>query len=101
MQKEFQFMVDFRLPTVLSEDFLKLIPHQRNKINKLFREGKLVNYALSLDHSKMWAVVAANSEIEVKEMLVELPLTRFMDFDINMLTLYNSVNAESQVFSLN
>lgn len=101
MQKEFQYMVDFRLPQILSEDFLKLIPQQRSKINKLFREGKLVNYALSLDHSKMWAVVSANSEIEVKDLLFELPLTPFMDFDINMLTFYNSVTGDSPVFSLN
>lgn len=94
-------MVDFRLPTSLSEDFLKLIPYQRNKINKLFREGKLINYALSLDHSKMWAVLAASSESEVKDLLLELPLTQFMEFDINMLTLYNSVNNESPAFSLN
>jgi len=101
MQKEYQYMVDFRLPEILSEDFLKLIPRQRNKINKLFREGRLINYALSLDHSKMWAVVAANSEKEVENLLMELPLTQFMDFDINMLTLYNSVNGESPAFSLN
>ena len=101
MQKEFQFMVDFRLPTILSEDFLKLIPFQRNKINQLFREGKLVNYALSLDNSKMWAVVAASDESEVEDVLHELPLTRFMDFNINMLTFYNAVEGETPVFSLN
>ncbi len=94
-------MVDFRLPTILSEAFLKLIPYQRTKINKLFREGKLINYALSLDHSKMWAVLAASSESEVEDLLLELPLTRFMKFDISMLTLYNSVNSESPAFSLN
>ncbi|HFA48908.1 MAG TPA: hypothetical protein ENJ95_07825 [Bacteroidetes bacterium] len=101
MTKEFQYMVDFKLPQLLSEDFLKLIPQQRSKIDKLFREGKLINYALSLDHSKMWAVVSANNETEVKDLLFELPLTRFMDFNINMLTLYNAVNGESPVFSLN
>ncbi len=101
MQKEFQYMVDFNLPTILSEDFLKLIPYQRTKVNKLFREGKLINYALSLDHSKMWAVVEASSEAEVEDLLQELPLTRFMDFNINMLTFYNAVNGDSPVFSLN
>lgn len=94
-------MVDFTLPQILSEDFLKLIPKQRSKVNKLFREGKLINYALSLDHSKMWAVLNANDEYEVKDMLCELPLTRFMNFDIRMLTFFNSVGAESPVFSMN
>lgn len=101
MQKEFQYMVDFTLPQILSEDFLKLIPQQRSKVNKLFREGKLINYALSLDHSKMWAVINANTELEVEDLLFELPLTRFMNFNIRMLTFYNSVGAESPAFSLN
>lgn len=94
-------MVDFTLPLILSEDFLKLIPQQRSKVNKLFREGKLINYALSLDHSKMWAVINADSEDEVKFFLQELPLTRFMDFTVRMLTFYNSVNSEAPAFSLN
>ena len=94
-------MVDFTLPQILSEEFLKLIPQQRSKVNKLFREGKLINYALSLDHSKMWAVINANTETEVSDLLEELPLTRFMKFHVRMLTFYNSVGAESPVFSLN
>lgn len=94
-------MVDFTLPQILSEDFLKLIPQQRSKVNELFREGKLVNYALSLDHSKMWAVLNANNESEVEDLLLKLPLTRFMDFDVRMLTFFNSVGAEAPVFSMN
>ena len=94
-------MVDFTLPQILSEDFLKLIPQQRSKVNKLFREGKLANYALSLDHSKMWAVMNADNEKEVKDLLFELPLTRFMQFEVRMLTFFNSVGAESPVFSMN
>ncbi len=94
-------MVDFTLPKILSEDFLRLIPHQRAKVNKLFRDGKLLNYALSLDNSKLWAIVCANSEIEVVEFLDQLPLTRFMQFKISMLTLYNAVNADAPVFSMN
>ena len=94
-------MVDFTLPQILSEDFLKLIPQQRSKVNKLFREGKLVNYALSLDHSKMWAVLNANDVKDVEELLFQLPLTRFMKFDVRMLTFFNSVGAEAPVFSMN
>ena len=101
MSNEYQYMVDFTLPKILTEDFLRLIPHQRAKVNKLFRDGRLVNYALSLDNSKMWAVVCANSEIEVVEFLDQLPLTRFMKYKISMLTFYNSVNAEAPVFSMN
>lgn len=94
-------MVDFTLPKVLPEDFLRLIPHQRAKASQLFREGKLVNYALSLDESKMWAVFNANSEREVLDFVSDMPLTRFMKIRVSMLTFYNSVNAEGPVFSMN
>jgi hypothetical protein len=78
-------MVDFTLPKVLSEEFLRQIPHQRAKVNKLFRDGKLVNYALSLDNSKIWATINANSELDVLQLVSQLPLTRFMQYKINLL----------------
>jgi muconolactone delta-isomerase len=101
MPNENQYMVDFTLPDNLTEDFLELIPTQRAKVNKLFREGKLVNYALSLDHSKIWAVLNGNSEKEIKEMISELPLTKFMDIQISVLTFYNAMNVDVPVFSMN
>lgn len=101
MTHEYQYMVDFTLPTTLPEEFLHLIPHQRAKVNKLFREGKLINYALSLDHAKMWAIFNANNETDVMDLIEELPLTRFMQIRISMLTFFNSVTSEAPVFSLN
>ena len=101
MHNDNQYMVDFTLPKILSEEFLRLIPAQRAKVNKLFRDGKLINYALSLDNSKMWAILHAGSELDVMEILSELPLTRFMKVKINTLTFYNTVNGETPVFSMN
>jgi len=101
MQQEYQFMVDFSLPKMLSEDFLRQIPHQRAKVNKLFRDGKLVNYALSLDNSKIWATINADSELDVLQLISQLPLTRFMQYKISLLTYYAGVNAEAPVFSVN
>jgi muconolactone delta-isomerase len=101
MPNDNQYMVDFTLPDSLTEEFLGLIPSQRAKVNKLFREGKLVNYALSLDHSKIWAVLNGKSEVEVEEMIAELPLSKFMDVQISILTFYNAMNADVPVFSMN
>lgn len=94
-------MVDFTLPETLTEEFLQLIPHQRAKINKLFRDGKMLNYALSIENSKMWAILHGNSEHDVVEALAELPLTKFMKIRISMLTLYNTVDGETPAFSMN
>ena len=101
MSQENQFMVDFTLPSPMSEEFLRLIPLQRSKVSQFFREGRLVNYALSIDKSKMWAVVSANNEDEVLEFLEKLPLTRFMRYKVSLLTFYNAVNSETPAFSMN
>lgn len=94
-------MVDFSLPDVLTEDFMTMIPYQRAAINRFFSEGKLVNYALSLENSKLWAVFSANSEMEVMDMIADLPLTSFMNVEISMLTFYNTKNPEVPDFSMN
>ena len=101
MDTSYQFMVDFSLPDELSEEFMSLIPYQRAAINRFFTEGKLINYALSLENSKLWAVFSANSEMEVMDMIADLPLTSFMDVEIHMLTFYNTVQAEMPNFSMN
>ncbi len=101
MQSDYQFMVDFTLPETLTEKFLQNIPHQRAKVNRLFREGKLVTYSLSLENSKMWAVFNANSEFEVKEMISTLPLSEFMEAKVSSLTFFNSMAEEAPVFSMN
>lgn len=101
MPYEQHFMVDFTLPKVLSEEFLQLIPMQRNRANKLFREGKLVNFAVALDHSKMWAVINAATIEEVEAILEELPLTPHMRYKISSLTLFSAADSGSPAFSLN
>lgn len=101
MQADYQFMVDFTLPDKLTEDFMEKIPFQRAKVNRLFREGTIVNYALSLDTARMWAVFNANTEKEVKEIIATLPLTEYMACRISMLTFFNSQTEEMPAFSLN
>jgi len=98
---DYQFMVDFHLPETLSEEFMSLIPYQRAMIHNYFKEGKLINYALSLENSRLWAVFQANSELEVMEYLADLPLTEFMQVEINMLTFFNSKESAIPSFSLN
>lgn len=101
MDTKYQFMVDFSMPEVLTEEFMQLIPYQRAAINRFFTEGRLTNYALSLENSKLWAVFKANSEMEVMDMIADLPLTSFMDVQISMLTFYNTASIEVPNFSLN
>ncbi|MBL7828785.1 MAG: hypothetical protein JNJ57_19270 [Saprospiraceae bacterium] len=94
-------MVDFTLPSDLSEEFVQKIPAQRNMVNRLISEGKILNYALSLQDSKLWAVFAAETESDLMELVHRLPLTRYMKVKISELTFYNASNPVTPAFSAN
>lgn len=96
-----QYMVDFTLPTELPEEFVNNIPRQRTAVNRLLGEGKILNYALSLENSKLWVVFSARSEADLMEMVQKLPLTRYMKVRISELTFYNASNPLSPAFSVN
>ncbi len=96
-----QYMVDFTLPTELPEEFVNNIPRQRAAVNRLLGEGKILNYALSLENSKLWVVFSASSEADLMEMVQKLPLTRYMKVRISELTFYNASNPMSAAFSVN
>lgn len=101
MPRDYQFMVVFRLPEELTDEFLDLLPQQRARVTELFEEGVLLSYALSLEHSRMWAVFNAASEMAVLEHLATLPLSRFMQVRVSMLTFYNTHSEPVPGFSLN
>jgi len=96
-----QFMVDFTMPATLSEDFVGRIPQQRDAVNRMLSEGKLINYALALEDSKLWAVFSVHSEAELMELVSSLPLSKFMKMHISELTFYNAAHPFSPAFSMN
>jgi muconolactone delta-isomerase len=98
---EYNYMVDFKLPNILSEEFMDLVPFQRIAVNKLIEEGKIVSYALSLENSRLWGIFSANSELGVMDILSDLPLTPFMKVEISLLTFYNDTKTQVPKFSLN
>ena len=96
-----QYMVDFSLPTVITDRFSNRIPEQRAKVSAYFANGKLVSYAVSLEGGKLWAIFNADSETEVLALIRAVPLTRFMQYVINPLTFYNIVTNQVPHFSVN
>jgi muconolactone delta-isomerase len=96
-----QYMVDFTMPQELPEDFVRRIPQQRAAVNRLLNEGKILNYALSLENSKLWAVFTAQSETELMDLIASLPLSSFMKVRISELTFYNAAHPFAPAFSMN
>ena len=95
-----QYMVEFELPEVLTNEFTRLIPAQREAVNLLFSKGSLKSYSLATDRSVMWAVFTADSEFEVLEMVSQFPLADFMTPYISEL-MFHSSDSRVMNFSLN
>ncbi len=101
LDQEFQFMVDFTLPDVITEEFLSLIPSQRHQVNILFKKQKLLSYSMSLENGKLWAIFTGTSEIEVHDIIRDLPMAGFMSARISILTFHDMSDPVIPSFSLN
>lgn len=96
-----QYMVVFTLPQPLTEEFIGRIPQQRQAVNRLMHEGKVLHYSLSLENSKLWAVFSAHSEAELMELVSSLPLTEYMKVHVSELTFFHSAQSFAPAFSVN
>ncbi|MBK7408602.1 MAG: hypothetical protein IPL49_02975 [Saprospirales bacterium] len=93
-------MVEFELPEELTEKFIRLIPSQRDFVNRLLAEGKIKSYSLSLDRSRLWVVFAADTEFEVLDTIEQFPLHTYMIPQVQELAFHNAQDMVLQ-FSMN
>lgn len=93
-------MVEFDLPEVLTEEFVRRIPAQRVMVDKLMSTGSMKAYSLSLDRGRLWAIMLAESEFEVIETIERFPLVDYMAPNITELAFHNTEEHVLQ-FSLN
>lgn len=96
-----QYMVDIDLPKEVSEEFISLIPTQREQVNKLMAEGKINSYTLSMDRSRLWIILTAKTDSDVFKLLATFPLRRYMDAKIYELAFHNTITAQFPQISLN
>lgn len=96
-----QYMIEFNIVDNNSEAFFELIPAQREKINKLMSDGKMLSYTLNADRTKLWCVINASSEFEALELISEFPLINYMTPNISLLMFHNSVFLSIPKFSKN
>lgn len=85
-----QYIVEFTIFDPFTDEVENLIPQQRKTIFKLFQEGVLYSFTLSLDRTKIWAVFAADSESELVRLLSELPMHNLMDYNYTELMFHNT-----------
>lgn len=96
-----QYMVDMELLDFDSDEFLSLIPEQRNHINELMVNGTISSFSVSIERNKVWATFNADSEEEVLGVLDTMPMRRFLQFTIHELALFNVAGNGLPAISLN
>lgn len=92
MNEEMLYMVQFEILYPDDMEFMNLIPKQRKLINQYFVDGKLMNYSLNKERTKLWAIFKTDTEMELVALIDTLPLSRFMDYSYDQLLFNNSIS---------
>jgi len=85
-----EFMASISFPGEISEEYIKLIPAQKEYMNKLVTQKKITSYALSTDRKKFWITFSAESEQKVWQLLVGFSLYKYMEIDIDELLFHEN-----------
>lgn len=97
----YHFMANCTLPDSISMLPDQVFEHQQEWMEYHLSEGVLVNYALSLEHCRIWAIFNAESEMEVMELLINMPYSDLMQVEVSMLSVFAEVPQAPPSFSLN
>lgn len=73
------YLLDITLPAYMNQEFMSLIPAQREHINELVNKGTISGYSLALDRSKLWVTLRGRSEGDVQEVFESFPLYDYME----------------------
>lgn len=96
------YMFQFELPAVFTDELSALIPGQREHVNKLFVEGRLLSYSVSQLRTALWCVVTAEDEQEAMEIVAAFPIhPYFTDVMCHPLLFHNIIPAALPDISLN
>lgn len=93
-------MVEFDLFDDMMINWKSIMVLQKEKANMFFDEGVLLSYSICLDPLRFWTVIYASSESELLEIIHQLPLSEFLDFDYYPLNFHSSVDPVPEI-SLN
>ena len=85
-----------------TDELAAVIPIHRELINKLFSEGRIVSYSVSVHRNMVWCVINAEDEQEAMEMVLSFPLyPYFMEVSCHPLLFHNTLPASLPGISLN
>ncbi|MEI6189618.1 MAG: hypothetical protein WCP61_04270 [Chitinophagia bacterium] len=95
--KKYQAIITFDM----DEEFMTLVPPHRTYINYLLNKGIIDSYAVSMEVQKSWITLNANDKKQVKEYLDKSPLSKYWEYEIVELFVYDSQSTRLPAVQLN
>ena len=85
------YFFQIELP-VFTTEMMAIVPEHRHYINKLFSEGKMLSYSVSINRDMIWCVINAEEEQVAMEHVIALPLyPYFVDVTCTALLFHNTL----------
>ena len=95
--KKYQAIISFDM----DEEFMTLVPPHRTYINYLLNKGIIDSYAVSMEVQKSWITINANDKKQVIDYLNKSPLSKYWDYEIVELFVYDSQSTGLPAVQLN
>jgi len=84
------------------EEIVNVIPEHRKTINKLFSDGYILSYSVSMKRDHIWCVINADDEQQAMEIVSGFPLRPFFaDVTCHELLFHNTQPTSLPEISLN
>jgi len=97
----YEYMVEIDLPVPFNQEFISLIPKQRELINNLMKDKIITSYAVSIEDGKLWTTMLAESEDDIVDILITFPIIDQIEYKISKLAFHNIISTIIPQFSLN
>jgi hypothetical protein len=95
--KKYQAIITFDM----DEDFMTLVPPHRTYINYLLNKVIIDSYAVSMEVQKSWITINANDKKQVIDYLDKSPLSKYWEYEIVELFVYDSQSTRLPAVQLN
>lgn len=80
---------------------MTLVPPHRTYINYLLNKGIIDSYAVSMEVQKSWITINANDKKQVIDYLDKSPLSKYWEYEIVELFVYDSQSTRLPAVQLN
>lgn len=95
--KKFQAIISFEM----DEEFMSFVPPHRTYVNYLLNKGIIDSYAVSMETQQSWITINAITKSDASDILDKSPLSKYWNYEIVELFVYDSQSTRLPAVQLN